>query len=182
MWLVAVPRESALLGCIAALLGASGLGVVLAKEAARARQGRAQRASFLVGVVMLVVLVMTAFDASVVAFNTRVFGAEVLGTPVTWVAALATAILLGPPVMIGVSSLAALQLAARGHAAGRPAPTSRGVAFDALFGRVRILLWMTGLAAAPEAARGELERARAAGAWFIAVVGGWIGYTVWRGI
>jgi hypothetical protein len=92
----------------------------------------------------------------------------VLGVPVTWVAAGATAILLGPPLVAGGPSLVALNLGA--------------MRTGGLGARARMLLWLAGVTKVPDELRTDRDRVRAALAWIVAVLAAWIGYTAWRGI
>jgi hypothetical protein len=156
------------LGILAALLAAAAGAVVFLREAARSRADPARATGAAVGALLTVVLALQAFAGTVPAFLVRAFGPRVLGVPVTWAAAAATAIALGPPLVAGGPSLVALNLAA--------------MRMGALGTRARVVLWLVGAASVPGELRGDRDRVRGALAWIAAVLGAWIGYTAWRGI
>ncbi len=167
-WIVSISRSSPPLRILAALLAAAAAAVVVLREVARARADPARATGTAFGAILTVVIALQAFTGTVPAFLVRAFGPRVLGVPVTWAAAAATAILLGPPLVAGGPSLVALNLGA--------------MRMGALGARARMILWLAGVTSVPDELRGDRNRVRAALAWIAAVLGAWIGYTAWRGI
>lgn len=167
-WALSAHLGAPALRILAALLAAAGATVVVLGEVGRSRADPTRATGLAVGAVLTVLLSLQAFVGTVPAFLARAFGPSALGVPVTWAAAAAIAILLGPPLLAGGPSLMALNLAA--------------VESGALGARVRVLLWLAGAVPVPERLRPDRNRLRLALAWMAGVIGAWIGYAAWRGI
>ncbi len=167
-WIVSMSRSAPALRMLAALLAAAAAAVVVLREVTRSRADPSRTTGVAVGAILTVVMALQSFAGTVPAFLVRAFGPRVLGVPITWAASAAAAILLGPPLVAGGPSLVALNLGA--------------MRLGALGARVRVILWLAGVMTVPDELRGDRNRVRAALAWIVAVSGGWIGYTAWRGI
>jgi hypothetical protein len=167
-WVLSISQSAPALRIVAGLLGAAASAVVVLREVTRSRAHPERMAGTVIGVILTVALALQAFAGTVPAFLVRAFGPRALGVPITWAAAAATAILLGPPLVAGGPSLVALNLGA--------------MRLGALGARARLALWLVGAVDVPDELRADRNRARAALAWLVAVMGGWIAYTAWRGI
>lgn len=167
-FLAAAGRPAPQLRIPAGMLGAASVAVVVLRELSLGRGDPARRAGSAVGAILTLVFAGQSFAPDVSAFLAKAFGPTTLGLPVSVVAAAATLVAFGPPLVSGSPSLVVLTIASSRIAGIR--------------GRGLMAGWLLGLTPVPPPLQADRDRVRVAFAWIASAVAGWIACTAWRGI